>query len=215
MRAGSHCPGVSRGKTSTAHRCEYGRRRLRPELVSVDYRSGYGDIRFEQLFGRTNLAAGDHSVRLDDVADNCSISGGSTRTATLAEGDTAEVTFAVACTALPPATVDVTGTWDGLAHRISTLPQDSTADVTYVLRQIGDSVVVDSVSWVSYNGPFPSSFSVGRVSDSVFTMFDILPIEVGGIFRLTHTLAVSGTQMVGASTQQGGAYTDSLALTKQ
>ena len=51
----------------------------------------------------TDLSAGDHTVELSGVADNCTVSGGSSRTATVPSGGTASVSFSVSCTA-PPAT---------------------------------------------------------------------------------------------------------------
>ena len=48
-----------------------------------------------------NLPAGDHTVALGGVASNCVVVGTNPRTASVAAGATAEVTFAVTCTALP------------------------------------------------------------------------------------------------------------------
>ncbi len=48
-----------------------------------------------------NLPAGDHTVALGGVASNCVVEGTNPRTASVAAGATAEVTFAVTCTALP------------------------------------------------------------------------------------------------------------------
>lgn len=50
-----------------------------------------------------DLSAGDHFVELSGVAANCTVSGGSSRTATVPSGGTASVNFSVSCTA-PPAT---------------------------------------------------------------------------------------------------------------
>jgi hypothetical protein len=162
---------------------------------------------------RRNLAAGDHTLRLDDVADNCSISGPASRTVALTEGDTSEVVFAVTCTALPPATVDVSGTWIGESTEISTLPGGSVAMVTYVLQQTGDSVTVSSRDWVGPNGGFPS-VGVGRVSGSTFTLFVIVAFETR-LSRMTSVHTVSGNQMAGSSTEQLGPFTETLAMTKQ
>jgi hypothetical protein len=46
----------------------------------------------------TGLAAGSHSVVLSGVAGNCTVSGGTTRTATVPSGGTATVSYAVSCT---------------------------------------------------------------------------------------------------------------------
>src|SRR5207244_1780631 len=49
----------------------------------------------------TGVAAGSHTVVLSGVAGNCSVTGGTSRTVTLAAGGTATASFAVTCTALP------------------------------------------------------------------------------------------------------------------
>ncbi|HEV8398744.1 MAG TPA: hypothetical protein VGQ18_02775 [Gemmatimonadales bacterium] len=53
----------------------------------------------------SGLPGGDHVVRLDGVAANCSVDGANPRTVTVVAGDTADVAFAVACTALADAIV--------------------------------------------------------------------------------------------------------------
>ena len=57
----------------------------------------------------TDLAAGDHSVQLDDVADNCTVTGNNPQTVAVTAGATATTQFDVTCTA---GTIDVTtSTW--------------------------------------------------------------------------------------------------------
>jgi WD40 repeat protein len=51
---------------------------------------------------KSNLAPGDYQVELGDVAANCSVAGDNPRTVSVAAGATAETTFTVTCTALPP-----------------------------------------------------------------------------------------------------------------
>lgn len=61
------------------------------------------------------LAEGTHSVRIGDVADNCTVQGGSTRSVSVSGGRTAQVDFAVSCPAPPPetGTIRVTTQTDG------------------------------------------------------------------------------------------------------
>lgn len=47
----------------------------------------------------TNVAAGDHTVRLASVAGNCSVQGNNPRPISVPSGETAEVSFAVSCSA--------------------------------------------------------------------------------------------------------------------
>ena len=56
------------------------------------------------------LAAGQHTVRLDDVAPNCTLAGANPRTATVPMGDTVELAFAVTCIAWGSVEVAVTTT---------------------------------------------------------------------------------------------------------
>jgi len=49
-----------------------------------------------------NLAAGNHSVTLSGVAANCTVSGGTSRTANVPAGGSTSVAFQVSCTAPPP-----------------------------------------------------------------------------------------------------------------
>src|SRR5205823_942826 len=46
----------------------------------------------------SSLAAGSHSVALTNVAGNCSVSGGTSRTATVPSGGTETVAYSVSCT---------------------------------------------------------------------------------------------------------------------
>jgi hypothetical protein len=43
------------------------------------------------------VAAGDHTVKLDDVAGNCEVAGGPERTASVTAGSTAQVAFSITC----------------------------------------------------------------------------------------------------------------------
>jgi hypothetical protein len=54
------------------------------------------------------LAPGSHTVGLAGLSGNCSLAGDNPRAVTVAAGTVAPVTFAVTCTALPPATGSVT-----------------------------------------------------------------------------------------------------------
>jgi hypothetical protein len=59
-----------------------------------------------------NVAAGSHSVRLSGVAGNCSVQGANPRSVTVSTGATAEVSFAIACTAAS-GTIEITTTTTG------------------------------------------------------------------------------------------------------
>ena len=160
-----------------------------------------------------SLLPGTYTVQLDDVASNCTVTGGPLRQVTIVEGKTTRISYSISCAALPPATVNVTGTWVGEATNLSTQPLGTVAPIIYVLRQTGDSVTADSLNLITPTDSFPA-VGVGRVSDSTLTLFFTTDTEVG-VFRLTNTLTIVGTDMEGFSIEQFGRFTADLALTKQ
>ncbi len=58
----------------------------------------------------TALASGDHTVVLTDVASNCTVTGGNSKTVTVAEGGTQTAAFAIDCPTPAPTTGDLTVT---------------------------------------------------------------------------------------------------------
>ncbi len=56
------------------------------------------------------LASGDHTVVLTDVASNCTVTGGNSKTVTVAEGGTQTAAFAISCPTHQPTTGDLTVT---------------------------------------------------------------------------------------------------------
>src|SRR5437763_14217418 len=55
----------------------------------------------------SSLSAGSHGVALTNVAGNCSVSGGTSRIATVPSGGTATVVYSISCTT-PPGNLTVT-----------------------------------------------------------------------------------------------------------
>ncbi len=68
-------------------------------LVSVDGGSGQA-IATNGTLAISGLPAGDHTVALGGLAANCAVGGANPRTVSVAGGGTAEVAFAITCTAL-------------------------------------------------------------------------------------------------------------------
>jgi len=160
------------------------------------------------------LPAGDYFVDLDDVAGNCSVSGGAARQVTVTAGNATEVAFDVSCEALPPAEVDVTGTWVGtyIAIDPETLQEVSgiPGTLTYVLEQTGDDV---TASTIQYSGP--AFEGVGRVSGSTFTLFFLGRETSQGLGRMNAMLEVSGDEMVGSEREQLDDWAANTELTRQ
>ncbi len=61
----------------------------------------------------TNLVPGSHSVTLSDIAGNCAVQGDNPRAVDLPAGGTADVSFAVTCTAGAAGSIEVTTTTTG------------------------------------------------------------------------------------------------------
>ena len=166
------------------------------------------ELNAEQLL--SPFPAGTHTVRLDDVAGNCSVGGGATRQVSVQQGRMTEVAFAVTCAALPPGSVDVTGTWIG-----TVVDGSITYSISYVLQQDGDDVTASSVRWENQNSGNVFNYDgVGRVSGSTLTLFYHSTIG-GEPAKSNATHAVSGDQMTGNSAEQLGGFSRTLALTRQ
>src|SRR5207302_377959 len=84
----------------------------------------------------TDLSAGNHTVALSDVAANCTVSGGTSRTVSVEAGSTVSTAFSVSCTAPPPPTGNLTaststsgsnGDADGYTPATDENPSPSTA----------------------------------------------------------------------------------------
>jgi len=67
-------------------------------------------IGVNQTITLNGVPVGSHTVVLSGVAGNCTVTGGTSRTVTVSAGGTANVPFAVSCSALPPPTGDLTVT---------------------------------------------------------------------------------------------------------
>ena len=67
----------------------------------------------------SSLATGKHTVTLDGAATNCTVDGDSARLVNVAAGDTAEVAFAITCSAL------IAGVWDWTEHFVNSACSDT------------------------------------------------------------------------------------------
>jgi hypothetical protein len=99
----------------------------------------------------TNIPAGDHTVRLANVAGNCSVQGNNPRPVNVAGGGTAEVTFGVTCSA-------ITGTID-VAVATSGSPQDPDG-YTVTLEGREPSLAVPSSGTTSFSRVTPGDRKV-------------------------------------------------------
>lgn len=158
----------------------------------------------------TPLPTGGTSVRLEDVAANCSVAGGPSRQVTVAAGEVTSVAFDVDCAAVPPAEVDVTGTWTGPSLTSST---GESYAIAYVLTQTGDDVTAPTISYKNLADGSTSTFSgAGRVSGHTLTLFFLGSVRDGDQDRVTASLEVSGDEMTGRHEEQLGRWSATMTL---
>lgn len=165
-----------------------------------------GSTTFDQL------AAGDYTLRLSDVAHNCSVAGGNSQQVSVTGGGTAVATFDVSCAALPPAAVDVSGMWMGTYREVD--PQTGqengqSGPLTYQLAQDGDDITA-SVTYLSvtYSG-------TGRVSGSTLTLFFLGEDTETGPGKVTAVLEVNGDAMAGSEREQMDDWAANTELARQ
>lgn len=159
-----------------------------------------------------DLAARDYTVTLSDVAENCSVSGDASREVSVTAGSTTEVAFDVSCAALPPAEVDVTGSWSGEFEGTDNVAGGSgSGTLTYELVQDGDDVSGTLIG-------DEATYSVeGRVSGSTVTLFFLgwTRPATGYRHRVTNAGEVNGSVMAGTSVEQRSEWTGTFRVVRQ
>ena len=99
-------------------------------------------------------ASGNHTVVLTDVAANCTVNGGNSKTVTVAEGGTQTAAFAIDCPTPTPTTGDLTVT--------TTTGGTGTLDPNgYIVTVDGATKPIATNGSVPFNGLTPSNHSVG------------------------------------------------------
>jgi hypothetical protein len=159
-----------------------------------------------------DLSAGDHFVDLEDVAENCSVAGSATKQTTVAAGATADVAFDISCAALPPAEVDVTGTWDGEWEGTDNVGGGSgSGSIRFELEQDGDEVsgmeILDDATYSV----------VGRVSGNTVSLFVAgwTRPSTGYQHRRISAGEVDGSVLAGTTEEQRGEFTGTFRVTRQ
>lgn len=169
----------------------------------------------------SNLDPGSYMVFLTDLAGNCAVNVGTQQVSVSAE-EVTEVPFEVSCAELPPASVDVTGTWAGSYVGKRTFDgSEGGGDFEFELTQSGDDVTgkhwtIDPDTGERDPGPYDLS---GRVSDSTVTMFFIGWVEPPFLgdyhVRVTMRGEVSGPVMTGTESEQLDAWSATWTVTRQ
>lgn len=163
----------------------------------------------------SSIPAGSQTVRLEHVADNCSVEGGASRQVSVTGGSTTDVSFSVSCAALPPAEVDVTGTWSGpIEGTDKRSGATSTGTLIYELEQDGDDVTA-AITY-DFGGGANDYVGVGRVSGNTLTIFSLgFEFEEGRPSKVTATLDVDGDEMTGSDEEQDDFWEATMTLTRQ
>ncbi len=168
------------------------------------------ELEDDATFGQ--LSAGDYTVRLLDLAENCSVAGGPSQQVSVTGGNTAAATFQVSCVALPPAEVDVSGSWAGTYREVNPETRQENGQsgpLTYELEQDTDDVTA-AITYLSvtYAG-------TGRVSGNTLTLFFLGEETDSGPGKITAVLEVSGDEMVGSEREQMDDWAANTELTRQ
>ncbi len=131
---------------------------------------------------KANLLPGGHSVRLDGIASNCTLSGPNPRLATVTDGNTVDVAFAIACAAL--ARIEVSATTTGVdpdrdGYRV-VLSRNQPIDTIAV--SAGGTALSDRVPFGTYSITVtdlaPNCEVSGPMTRSVEARASIVPVAV-------------------------------------
>lgn len=162
-----------------------------------------GSVTFE------SLSAGEHTVTLAHVAQNCSVGGAASQTVSVTGGGAAEARFDIYCEALPPADADVSGTWQG-----EYIGSNSKGTLTYVLEQQGDDVTA-SITYRHDDGAETNFSGEGWVSDSTLTLFFLGGFTGGPQHRVTSTSFVASDRLNGTDEEQLDQWSATFSLLAQ
>src|SRR5206468_970766 len=103
----------------------------------------------------SGLSPGNHSVQLNGLAQNCTVSS-NPRTVSITAGTTATTTFTVSCTA-PTTTGTLSATTSTTGQNI---PASYTLNVTCPTRRSSDLQAIGINASVTFSGPSPGNHSV-------------------------------------------------------
>ena len=140
----------------------------------------------------TALASGSHTVVLTDVASNCTVTGGNSKTVTVAEGATQTAAFAISCPTPQPTTGDLTVTTTtggtgsdpgGYTLIVDGAPQPIAMNQTLTITGLpaGNRTVglgdVASNCLVSGQNPRTINVPAGGVTQTTFTITCTAPVN--------------------------------------
>src|SRR5881396_2188217 len=151
------------------------------------------------------LPAGSHTFLLSGLAANCTVGGSNPRDIEVGSHETTQVSFAVACAALPP--LNIAGVWDWTEQYVNPVCHDTG---TYVFTQTGAAFAgrSDQVGFcANSDGAWDNTRSGERVSAGRVAA-DTITFQVGNspFCFYTATIAgdppdrLSGTTTCGATT---------------
>ena len=103
----------------------------------------------------TGLLVGDHTVLISGVAANCTVSGANPRTVSVPAGATAQTSFAITCTPIPPTTGDLKVTTSTSGSNLD--PDGYTVAVD---GGTGQAIGINNSTGVMFSGLTPGSHTV-------------------------------------------------------
>jgi hypothetical protein len=116
-----------------------------------------------------NVAAGSHTVVLSDVAGNCSVGGGASKSVTVTGGQTANVAFSITCTAIPPSASRSTMLADPKSIPAGTGSSTITVTVKGAAGELLAGIAVSLSSTGSGNTITPQSSTTDENGEATFS----------------------------------------------
>src|SRR5437867_4172011 len=137
----------------------------------------------------SGLSAGSHRFLFSGLAANCTIGGTNPRDIEVGSRETTQVSFAVACAALPP--LDISGVWDWTEQYVNPVCHDTG---TYAFTQSGatftgrsDQVGICETEYGPLDNTSSDPVSSGTVTGATMNFL------VGANGQCTYTATVTGT----------------------
>jgi probable HAF family extracellular repeat protein len=172
-----------------------------------------------------NLTAGSHSVRLSRLAENCAVQGSNPRSVTVSAGATANVSFAVTCTATT-GSIEVTSTTSGPSpdadgYIITVDGTDrgplvvsgaaSIGGLTPGSHTVGLSGIAANCQ-VQGDNPQTTTVTAGASTTAAFTVACAVPPESSGSLRITTSTTGSEPDSDGYAFAVDGGATQTMGV---
>lgn len=170
---------------------------LDPDGYSLNINGRAQAVALNAIITMNDVIPGDYVVRLDGVADNCQVGGSNTRTVSVDDAQTVNLTFAVVCS-LRTGTITVTTSTSGFdpdpdGYTVTvdggaTTPVNSTGSVVIGPLREGDYIVtlIGAAANCSVTAPNPRTVRV-TLAQTTTVQFFVTCTARTGVLRVTTT----------------------------